>query len=254
MLRDWRQTMARPFEPFINYLKLKKRKPAYVALVNWVLCELYEKTLACNIKGWRELYKLEIYCITEQRLIQGKEISGMLREYLIKEQKNRCCYCKRFLFNIAYARPVDHILPVKHYPQFSLILDNLVVACYDCNQAKHDYNWWPALGRCNTYPTESQLTGAFHGKYHAYDGHIKWFRYSTNNMTFCAYAGLTTEGRKLCVDLLHDVVKKEILLIRDDGLKEALEVINQHNAIDHPLPELENFMQALHKKILFSKC
>ena len=177
----------------------------------------------------KKLYDLNIPKKGAIPKIEGKEILSMLRDYLAKKQKYRCCYCQRYLYNIAYARPIEHILPRSDFPRFSLVMKNLAVACYDCNLKKSNAVWWRAINPAGAYPVASQLTAAFHCNHHAYNDHISWMSYATNDFAFSAYGGITAAGKKLCLDLLHDISKTDILLSRNDGLREVLEDLKTMN-------------------------
>ena len=146
-------------------------------------------------------------------------------------------------------RQVEHILPVKHYPRFSLTMKNLAVACSECNSHKGDKKWWK-IKESSVYPDSSLFKNAFHHHFHEYDEHVRWFRYTTNEFSFSIYGGLTNEGRALCQTLLNKVVKAEISLIRDDGMSEALKKIEEHNTLIKPLPNLEAFLSELRQKIM----
>ncbi|HCT3172186.1 TPA: hypothetical protein OTT09_003570 [Enterobacter asburiae] len=182
-----------------------------------------------NKDVWKKLYDLNIPKKGAIPKIEGKEILSMLRDYLAKKQKYRCCYCQRYLYNIAYARPIEHILPRSDFPRFSLVMKNLAVACYDCNLKKSNAVWWCAINPAGAYPVASQLAAAFHCNHHAYNDHISWMSYATNDFAFSAYGGITAAGKKLCLDLLHDISKTDILLSRNDGLREVLEDLKTMN-------------------------
>jgi len=52
-------------------------------------------------------------------VITGASIKSAFRRRMLKVQGGRCCYCRRWLVNTAYAKPIEHILPRHNYPQFS---------------------------------------------------------------------------------------------------------------------------------------
>lgn len=193
------------------------------------LIRLYQRAINDSVDVWGELRELLIPEDETTTKLEGSEITSKLRDYLAKKQKFRCCYCQRYLYNIAYARPIEHILPRSNFPRFSLVMKNLAVACYDCNLKKSDAVWWRAINPAGTYPVESQLAAAFHCNHHTYNDHISWMSYATNDFAFSAYGGITTAGKKLCLDLLHDISKTDILLSRNDGLREVLEDLKTMN-------------------------
>lgn len=208
--------MSTQFDEFLGQLSFREPKKS---LVRKLLVAFNEKATLKKVDVWVELYNINTTNKGYLPKVTGVEIISKLREYLANKQNNRCCYCQRYLFNIAYARPVEHILPRSHYPRFSLMLKNLAIACYDCNLKKSNTNWWPEINPDADYPDASQLDKAFHYNQHSYDDHIYWIRYATNNFSFSAYGGLSDVGKKLYIDLLHDISKSEILLCNEGELK-----------------------------------
>ncbi len=63
------------------------------------------------------------------------------REYV--RRKGCCTYCGRDVVHsrLGYATlQWDHLLPRAHYPQFKDDPKNILLACYLCNERKHDYD------------------------------------------------------------------------------------------------------------------
>lgn len=218
--------MTTQFDAFCAQLPFRKGKKA---VAKRELVRLYQRAITDAVDVWGELRDLSITQDETTTKLEGSEITSNLRDYLAKKQKYRCCYCQRYLYNIAYARPIEHILPRSDFPRFSLMMKNLAVACYDCNLKKSNAVWWRAINPAGAYPVESQLASAFHCNHHAYNDHISWMSYATNDFAFSAYGGITAAGKKLCRDLLHDISKTDILLSRDDGLKELLDDLKAMN-------------------------
>lgn len=167
---------------------------------------------------------------TPNGIITGAGIKSAFRHRLLERQDGRCCYCRRWLVNTAYAKPIEHILPRKHYPQFSMEYWNLAVACCDCNSAKTDDVWGSISQMRRRYPKPREFTDAFHPCFHRYDQHIRYVRLETNETTVTLFTGLTQQGQHLCRSLLHKSAAKETLVKNNPVLGPALEEIRSFEA------------------------
>lgn len=241
--------MTTQFDDFCAQLPFRELKKN---AIKRELNRFYYYSFNGNKDVWEKLYDLNIPKKGVTPKIEGMEILSKLRDYLAKKQKYRCCYCQRYLYNIAYARPIEHILPRSDFPRFSLVMKNLAVACYDCNLKKSNTVWWRAINPAGAYPVESQLISAFHCNHHSYNDHISWMSYATNDFAFRAYGGITAAGKKLCIDLLHDVSKAEILLSRNDGLREVLDELKAMNESGLGGESVRDFVNTLQGLILAS--
>ncbi|MEG6216591.1 hypothetical protein UXO42_15755 [Enterobacter quasihormaechei] len=241
--------MTTQFDEFCAQLPFRRGKKE---AAKRELIRLYQRAITDSVDVWGELRELLIPEDGTTTKLEGSEITSKLRDYLAKKQKYRCCYCQRYLYNIAYARPIEHILPRSFFPRFSLVMKNLAVACYDCNLKKSDAVWWRAINPAGDYPVASELAAAFHCNHHAYNDHISWMSYATNDFAFSAYGGITTAGKKLCLDLLHDVSKTDILLSRNDGLREVLEDLKTMNENGLDGDRVRAFVNELQISILAS--
>lgn len=95
---------------------------------------------------------------------------------------NRCCYCRRWLFNSGYSKPIEHILPRESYEQYSFHFWNLSVACVDCNSLKTDNDWAsPTKQGLEAYPAPNSFTEMFHPRFHRFDDHVRFIRVQTND-------------------------------------------------------------------------
>ncbi|WP_091789297.1 HNH endonuclease [Paraburkholderia steynii] len=150
----------------------------------------------------------------------GVQIQKALRDHLAQLQKNRCCYCRRWLQNIAYARPVEHVLSRDEYPRFSLHYWNLAAACHDCNHRKSSHPWgtWHKHG----YPSPRCIKDFFHPRFHDYDAHIRYVRVETNTISVAVYLGLSPQGRQLCRDLLGFISKVDALVHNNPRMSNAI--------------------------------
>lgn len=241
--------MTTQFDEFCAQLPFRRGKKE---AAKRELIRLYQCAITDSVDVWGELRELLIPEDETTTKLEGSEITSKLRDYLAKKQKYRCCYCQRYLYNIAYARPIEHILPRSDFPRFSLVMKNLAVACYDCNLKKSNAVWWRTINPAGAYPVASQLAAAFHCNHHAYNDHISWMSYATNDFAFSAYGGITAAGKKLCLDLLHDISKTDILLSRNDGLREILEDLKTMNENGQEGDNVRAFVNELQGFILAS--
>lgn len=150
--------------------------------------------------------------------ITGAAIKYSFRKSLLGAQQGRCCYCRRWLVNTAYAKPIEHILPRSHYPQYSLDFWNLAVACTDCNGAKTGDVWGDIAVSRRGYPRPSEFAHSFHPRFHRYDEHVHYMRIETNSSSVVLFTGLTPQGRHLCESLLRRVAAKETLVTNNPVL------------------------------------
>lgn len=184
-------------------------------------------------------------------VIKGASIKAAFRDRMLKLQGNRCCYCRRWLVSTAYARPIEHILPRRHYPQFSIEFWNLAVACADCNTKKTDDNWGGISKVSRRYPGAREFTDFFHPRFHRYNDHIRYVRVETNVSSVVLFTGLTPQGQHLCRSLLHRIAAKETLIENNPVLAPAMNQIRNFgaNAEGQKLQKLENFRTALDESL-----
>lgn len=178
----------------------------------------------------------------------GKAIITDLRGHLAAQQGERCCYCRRRLDGIAYARPIEHILPQHIYGQYTFCYRNLAVACFDCNHTKRNHNWstWPTARR--QYIPERSCGGFFHARLHDYDAHIRYLHLETNGAYICVYTGLTPQGRKLCTDLLNKSAARTLSTSANSRFAAAMDKLRiqvGQMASAHDESRLMEFMEAL---------
>jgi uncharacterized protein (TIGR02646 family) len=156
------------------------------------------------------------------------DIKGAFRSYIEKQQHNRCCYCRRWLCNSGYSKPIEHILPRKIYEQYSFHFWNLSVACVDCNGLKKEADWAnPDKHGGKDYPLPSTFTEMFHPRFHRFDEHVRFIRVQTNDHTITLYRGITPQGKKLCDDLLATIAGKEVLVNANAALRSSMETIER---------------------------
>ncbi|MBR8207783.1 hypothetical protein KDW61_03790 [Burkholderia cenocepacia] len=190
--------------------------------------------------------------VTERGTITGAAIKSAFRRRLLELQSGRCCYCRRWLISTAYAKPIEHILPRRHYPQFSIEFWNLAVACSDCNGAKTDDVWGAISTVRRRYPRAWEFSEAFHPRFHRYDDHIRFVRLETNLSAVVVFTGLTAQGRHLCRSLLHRIAAKETLVENNPALASAMDQIRSFESKVEGLrlTRLNEFRAALDQSIV----
>jgi len=190
--------------------------------------------------------------VTPRGTINGAAIKSAFRRRLLELQGGRCCYCRRWLVGTAYAKPIEHVLPRRHYPQFSIEFWNLAVACTDCNSVKTDDVWGTIAMTRRRYPRAWEFTEAFHPRFHRYDDHVRYARLETNLSSVVLFTGMTIQGRHLCRSLLHRIAAKETLVKNNPDLAPAVDQIRsfESKAEGLRLTRLDAFCTALDQSIL----
>jgi uncharacterized protein (TIGR02646 family) len=190
--------------------------------------------------------------VTALGTIKGASIKSAFRRRLLELQGGRCCYCRRWLVSTAYAKPIEHILPRHHYPQFSIEFWNLAVACSDCNGAKTDDVWGAISTARRRYPRAREFTDSFHPRFHRYDDHIRYVRLETNVNAVVLFTGLTPQGRHLCRSLLHRIAAKETLVENNPALAPAMDHIRsfEAKASGMRLDRFDAFREALDQSVM----
>ncbi|QQQ00262.1 HNH endonuclease [Lysobacter enzymogenes] len=180
----------------------------------------------------------------------GASLITKLRNHLVSLQDGYCCYCRRSLQGIAWAKPIDHVLPKDKFPRFTFHYRNLAVACYDCNHVKRNSEWSSWNNSQRKYIPARRCRRFFHPRYHIYDDHVRYLHISTNGASLSVYFGTTEQGKKLCADLLHKSAARRLAISANPRLDAALTKIR--NQIDEmelhaDAEHLENFLEALEK-------
>ncbi|MBZ9785426.1 hypothetical protein K9857_28160 [Pseudomonas sp. REP124] len=184
--------------------------------------------------------------------IHGAAIKSAFRRRLLELQGGQRCYCRRWLVGTAYAKPIEHVLPRRHYPQFSIDFWNLAVACTDCNSLKTDDVWGTISFTRRRYPRAKDFTEAFHPRFYRYDDHVRYARLETNLSSVVMFTGVTAQGMHLCRSLLHRIAAKETLVKNNPDLAPAIEQIRnfESKAEGLRLTRLDAFGAALDQSIL----
>lgn len=157
----------------------------------------------------------------------GSELKAALRDQLIKIQTNRCCYCRRWLVNTAYARPIEHILPRSQFRQYSLHFWNLAIACTDCNSVKSDNIFGTVKLKRRSYPCVTEIDDWYHPRFHSYDEHVRFIRIESNGQTVTVFLGITKQGKTLCNHLLKYIAAKEMLIANNTVLSSCITTLNE---------------------------
>jgi hypothetical protein len=75
------------------------------------------------------LKKSDLVKIYEQYFVAKSKPARKIYDALLNAAKEKCPFCG----GIGTPRNLDHFLPKKHFPQFSVLPHNLVPSCRDCN-------------------------------------------------------------------------------------------------------------------------
>jgi 5-methylcytosine-specific restriction endonuclease McrA len=207
-----------------EYLERPHRTQKYRDEARKLIREFFRATLKSK-DGWKLLEALDK---KDGDLVSASELKGALRDALVKLQSNRCCYCRRWLVNTAYARPIEHVLPRAYYKQFSLHFWNLAVACTDCNSEKSDDVWGSVDRKRRTYPRIGSIGDWYHPRFHEYDEHVRFVRLESNGTTVVVFRGITPQGRALCSSLLRHIAAKEMLIANNASLSSCLRSLNEY--------------------------
>lgn len=180
----------------------------------------WRKRAAWRRQAWSEIREDSV--VGSKKICKGKAIIDSLRKHLVELQRGRCCYCRRVLDGIAYARQIDHVLPKNVYPQYAFVYRNLAVACFNCNHLKGVVNWsmWP-LGR-KKYIGKKDCVEFFHPRFHDYDSHVRYLHLETNGASICVYAGITPQGMALCANLLNKSAKRVLSVSANSRFSDAI--------------------------------
>lgn len=234
-------------QQFRDYLKLVHEIQKHRVRSRELLLLLWRRSRRDNIDVWSEVFATDLANAGSQ--IKGSALTLALRRHLAVLQENRCCYCRRWLVNTAYARPIEHILPRKKYAKYSLNYRNMALACKDCNSEKSDNTTFTSLETHGRYPQASAFSKMFHPRYHRYDQHVRFVRYETNGSAITLYRGLTVQGRQLCSELLYKIAENETLLKSNPALAPAIDALNQYdNEGDPKLTQaVEDFLEHLNR-------
>lgn len=75
------------------------------------------------------LRKSELVKVYEQYFRASKKPARKIYDAILNAAQDKCPFCG----GIGTPRNLDHFLPKAHYPQFSVLPNNLVPSCRDCN-------------------------------------------------------------------------------------------------------------------------
>jgi uncharacterized protein (TIGR02646 family) len=166
-------------------IKQKKRRLAIkkMALKHYRLSKKTPNTP----KLWNDLY---------EDGIMGKHIHKAVSNFLTK-LNGRCCYCQEKIFSNANSN-IDHVLPRKHYPQFTFTPHNLAAACITCNALKTGDDFYNENPANMNYCKLSNSWKCFHPNFHDFNDHVQMLCLQSNYIYIRTYIGKTPEGTALC--------------------------------------------------------
>lgn len=214
-----------------------------------VLTRLWKTARRNNTDVWGLVTKYAH--ATDNEKFNGSTIKTAFRSFLVKKQGGRCCYCRCWLLAASGARHIEHVLPRKFYPGFSLDFLNLSVACVDCNLAKTKDVWGTISVDAKAYPDAQHFPDMYHPRFHRYDDHVRYVVFESNLGGIALYRGITPQGQHLCLHLLDKIASKRALLNNNLDLKESInEIEGYRNVTGHiDMPALDTFSQALNDRL-----
>lgn len=229
-----------------EYLAHPHRMQKYRGEARALVSKLFLQARKGDHDGWGLLESLDK---AKGDIVTGAELKAALRDQLVKLQSNRCCYCRRWLVNSAYARPIEHILPRVHFRQFSLLYWNLAVACTDCNTLKSDIVWGNVDPKRRRYPLPNSIDKWYHPRFHDYDQHVRFVRLESNGTAVVVFLGITDQGRALCRSLLRHIAAKEMLVANNPALSSCVTTLSEYGdrfdtAKTQKLREFQNELSA----------
>lgn len=203
----------------------------------------------CEVDFWKEVTD---YNSDKKIGVTGKLVKDALRDYLFDLQDGRCCYCKRGLMNTPQAKPIEHILPKSVFPQYTFHFWNLSVACVDCNQIKSNADWEGLDNMSLVYPRPEKFAKSFHPRLHKYERHIEYTRNEKFGACVVIYKGLTSQGEKICRDMLYLIAGKEMLMGTKPDFKKNFEVLVKENKKlkGNDMNALKDFVLSLSKSAM----
>lgn len=83
---------------------------------------------------WEGVTGAELNDLYSKRLVKGKQSEQAYYNYIKTNGGDSCPYCK-----VGKVSNVDHYLPKKKFPIFSVSQINLIPSCRDCNYEKKEY-------------------------------------------------------------------------------------------------------------------
>lgn len=207
----------------------------------------WRKLASSRANPWSAIRDAE-FTVAGKKKYSGVKVISALRNHLASQQAERCCYCQRRLGGIAYARPIEHILPKDIYGQYTFTYRNLAVACFDCNHVKSNVNWssWPQNRR--RYLNEKSCNSFFHARLHDYDSHVRYLHLETNGASISVYVGLTPQGQHLCAQLLSKSSERTLAESANPRFSAAMDKLRgqvQQMAATRDDTKLLDFMEAL---------
>lgn len=232
------------------YLGRPHRTRKHVAATLLVLRKFWRESRRLDSDVWDNLSSYGSAAAKEA--VNGSAIKGAFRDFALRLQHGRCCYCRCWLPATPYAMPIEHILPRNAYRRFSVDFWNLAVACVDCNLAKGSKAWTSIPAGTAGYPRRDAFPGMFHPRYHSYNEHVRFIVIETNGVSIALYRGRTQQGNHLCLNLLDKIASKRALLNNNPELQESLQDIDRYRAATGTIvaPALDAFAKTVDSRLM----
>lgn len=140
---------------------------------------------------------------SDNDLIHLKSLKGKLIRKL-EERSRRCCsYCKRPVGKHGYGWHVEHVFCKSKHQARTFDLDNLVLACIDCNMIKNQNVDRKSTAYDIINPSEKNFD---------YSKHLNFALLSTEDLCILTYATISEEGKSTYKKLKFDTLERMELI------------------------------------------
>ncbi len=190
--------------------------------------ELIEKCLVKGHKSWGDA------CLSK--------LKTRLKEYLIKNQDEICCYCYRNISGeFLMVLDIEHILPKSKYSEFMFNLNNLAISCKRCNMEikRNRIDFIKDINEILNAPFDSNSYLFIHPTIDEYREHIKYVSAQVNEHKLVFYTIINDSEKgefsvnffklnEFSIDSFNsaqgievkNLIKNELAEIISDGIKE----------------------------------
>jgi uncharacterized protein (TIGR02646 family) len=122
---------------------------------------------------------------------------------LEKKSGRTCSYCKRLVGTYGYNWHIEHVFCKSKYAALTFKLDNLVLACVDCNMYKNNH-----VDRKHTpYDIIDPSARQFN-----YSDHLTYLSLATEKICFVKYTAITPEGTNTYSKLKFELLERSAVL------------------------------------------
>lgn len=198
----------------------------------WSLFSSPDKSIAVGDKT----YKVE----TKDARDAMKALKLRLRADLYKRYAGTCVYCRRPVAHYGYGWQIEHVHAKSWHGEKTFSLDNLVVACIECN------SWKAHLDkRFKRQPLP--IVNPFQDDFE-YGKHLRFISVTTERLSIAKYKHLTPKGEATYTNLRFEEIERSVLVDSID-ITAAMLHARMDNLISHSLavPGAEQLADLLSK-------